>query len=519
MRSEYQSELTTAPVNHLVDHGETVRAQSAPEAGDSGEQIAVIGTTFAGIVTLWSPGAQSMFGWSAEEAVGRPAGELADWGLTQKDMAEFIFVSSSGAWIREHEVLTRSGQRLAVKTTASLVVGYEGEDEVIAALVPLRPDEPHLAPVVRDRPFRAIAERGSDLVVICDRDTVISYVGPSLHQMLGYWPRQVIGMAGSKFVHPAELDRLRAEWQAAISSPGAHRELVLRVRDAAGRWRWVELRISNMVADLALSAMVLNLRDVTANRELAGRLAASERLLQAVLDAATEGVWLMDPAGQTLQVNAQLAELLAVDQARLTQGSVLDFFDSTAAELIRQRMNHHAAGAREQYEFSFIRLDGQRRWFQVSGLPLYDDAGIYSGSVGMCSDITDRKRLEHELERRGVTGVDHVPGVDADTTPRSPENDAAFAHLVADYLRAAKPDLLDPARPLDETIPGLDRLSRREMEVVRMLLLGDRVPVIARHLFVSQSTVRNHLSSVFRKLRVRSQQELIVLLRERAITE
>jgi DNA-binding CsgD family transcriptional regulator len=61
----------------------------------------------------------------------------------------------------------------------------------------------------------------------------------------------------------------------------------------------------------------------------------------------------------------------------------------------------------------------------------------------------------------------------------------------------------------------LSRLSGREYEVVRMLLLGDRVPVIARNLYVSQSTVRNHLSSVFRKLRVRSQQELIVLLRER----
>jgi len=70
----------------------------------------------------------------------------------------------------------------------------------------------------------------------------------------------------------------------------------------------------------------------------------------------------------------------------------------------------------------------------------------------------------------------------------------------------------------DEPVPGLDRLSRREFEVVRLLLHGDRVPVIARQLFVSQSTVRNHLSSVFRKLRVRSQQELIVLLRERRLT-
>ena len=43
------------------------------------------------------------------------------------------------------------------------------------------------------------------------------------------------------------------------------------------------------------------------------------------------------------------------------------------------------------------------------------------------------------------------------------------------------------------------------------LLAGSRVPAIARNLIVSQSTVRNHLSSMFRKLNVQSQQELIDL--------
>ena len=64
-------------------------------------------------------------------------------------------------------------------------------------------------------------------------------------------------------------------------------------------------------------------------------------------------------------------------------------------------------------------------------------------------------------------------------------------------------------------IPGLSELSSRELEVVTMLLAGDRVPAIAKTLFIAQSTVRNHLSSVFRKLKVRSQQELIDLLRSK----
>jgi DNA-binding NarL/FixJ family response regulator len=60
---------------------------------------------------------------------------------------------------------------------------------------------------------------------------------------------------------------------------------------------------------------------------------------------------------------------------------------------------------------------------------------------------------------------------------------------------------------------GISRLTPREAEIVEMLLAGDRVPHIASTLYLSQATVRNHLSSVFHKVRVSSQQELIALLR------
>ena len=54
-------------------------------------------------------------------------------------------------------------------------------------------------------------------------------------------------------------------------------------------------------------------------------------------------------------------------------------------------------------------------------------------------------------------------------------------------------------------------LSDREAQVVRLLLSGLRVPLIARQLYLSSSTVRNQLSMVYRKLGVSSQQELILL--------
>jgi DNA-binding CsgD family transcriptional regulator len=67
--------------------------------------------------------------------------------------------------------------------------------------------------------------------------------------------------------------------------------------------------------------------------------------------------------------------------------------------------------------------------------------------------------------------------------------------------------------PEPRDIPGLGELSGRQREVLTRLLRGERVPAIARTLFVSQSTVRNHLTDIFRKLGVHSQEELLELLR------
>jgi DNA-binding CsgD family transcriptional regulator len=79
-----------------------------------------------------------------------------------------------------------------------------------------------------------------------------------------------------------------------------------------------------------------------------------------------------------------------------------------------------------------------------------------------------------------------------------------------EVVRSATASRMAAELPTD---PGLGRLSGRELEIVMRLMNGDRVPAIAESLFLSPSTVRNHLSAVFRKLRVRSQQELIRMLR------
>jgi PAS domain S-box-containing protein len=60
--------------------------------------------------------------------------------------------------------------------------------------------------------------------------------------------------------------------------------------------------------------------------------------------------------------------------------------------------------------------------------------------------------------------------------------------------------------------PALRELSQRQLDILRRLLRGERVPTIAQDLFLSQSTVRNHLSAIYRRLGVHSQAELLARL-------
>lgn len=57
--------------------------------------------------------------------------------------------------------------------------------------------------------------------------------------------------------------------------------------------------------------------------------------------------------------------------------------------------------------------------------------------------------------------------------------------------------------------PDIALLSPREREILTELVAGRRVPAIAKNLFISPHTVRNHLKSMYRKLDVSDQAALI----------
>jgi DNA-binding CsgD family transcriptional regulator len=96
-----------------------------------------------------------------------------------------------------------------------------------------------------------------------------------------------------------------------------------------------------------------------------------------------------------------------------------------------------------------------------------------------------------------------------------PADERAIADLITRLgrrIRSAMASQAVASAPLRSDV-DLGRLGSRDLEIVTRLVAGDRVSSIAKRLFLSEGTIRNHLSSVFGKLGVKTQQELIELLR------
>ena len=109
-----------------------------------------------------------------------------------------------------------------------------------------------------------------------------------------------------------------------------------------------------------------------------------------------------------------------------------------------------------------------------------------------------------------LLGLPHLPA--GATADRIAELELRLRHIGTEVRAAGVLDELE-AMPATSDHPQLSELTSRQWEILNRLIRGERVPTIARELFISQSTVRNHLASIYARFDVHSQAELLELLR------
>jgi DNA-binding NarL/FixJ family response regulator len=79
----------------------------------------------------------------------------------------------------------------------------------------------------------------------------------------------------------------------------------------------------------------------------------------------------------------------------------------------------------------------------------------------------------------------------------------------ADFERITKSQSVDFVAPANET---LQSLTKRELEIVRLVAEGLSNEEIGKRIFISPKTVKTHLSNIFDKLQVHNRFKAALLL-------
>jgi PAS domain S-box-containing protein len=147
-----------------------------------------------------------------------------------------------------------------------------------------------------------------------------------------------------------------------------------------------------------IEAILVTLEDMTDLRDALVSLKQAEKLYRETVESLNEGLWVIDAEAVTTFVSDRMAEMLGYTPEEMMGTSALAFTHDEGKEILKRNLELRRQGITQDYDFEFVRKDGSRMQAYLAAAPITDKDGNYVGAHAGVMDITDRKRIEKELE-------------------------------------------------------------------------------------------------------------------------
>jgi PAS domain S-box-containing protein len=114
-----------------------------------------------------------------------------------------------------------------------------------------------------EKRFRLLVQNSNDVIEILDPNGKPSYISDQITRILGYQPKELVGVSGFDYLHPDDRQTVTEIFTEGLKQPGAVRKAEFRFRHKDGNWVDIEAVGCNLMHDPAIQGIVLNIRDVT----------------------------------------------------------------------------------------------------------------------------------------------------------------------------------------------------------------------------------------------------------------
>ncbi|MEO8670207.1 MAG: diguanylate cyclase [Tahibacter sp.] len=256
--------------------------------------------------------------------------------------------------------------------------------------------------------YRLLADYSRDLVVRLLPDGRRLYVSPSVKEVLGYEPRDLLQPRWD-LVHPDDRATL-VDTMGHLFRDGGTATVVYRALHQRGNYVWIEAigrRVPSAQPGCTHEVIYVG-RDVSRRIVAEQSLTASERRLRAIADNLPAMVIQVDAAQRYTYVNAQFARLFAIDPALVIGRTMQEIVDPKLYPTILPNIEAALRGERVTFEGEIF-ANGKRYYRQANYVPDVEADGSVVGFYSLTYDITELQAAKEELVR--IAQHDNLTGL------------------------------------------------------------------------------------------------------------
>ncbi len=398
----------------------TLLIQSSPDA--------IISTDHAGNIVLFSEGAETLLGYQAEEVIGHAVTAL--YGSQERADEVVREIRKRGGTVAGFESVlwAKDGGSIPVLISASCLLDDERREVGTVAFhtdLRERKQAEKALQVGRDEMERRVEERTNELKAARERlqylltvtpgiiytnrpsDYTCTFVSENVDPVMGFAPWEMLEDHDfwSKRLHPEDAKRVFEEMVPLMTQGGGAIEYRFRHRD--GHYVWIQDTFKVVRDDagrpLEIVGSWANISDRKQAEQALGERMALMNDLQNLVAASPSVIY-------TTKVSGDYACTFVSENLKSTMGyAPWEMREDTTfwskrlhpedATRVFEEMSPLIERGGGAIEYRFRHRRGHYIWIQDTFSVMYDGAGKPKEIVGSWADISDRKRVEAELQR------------------------------------------------------------------------------------------------------------------------
>jgi PAS domain S-box-containing protein len=374
---------------------------------DSAED-AIVGKTLDGVIKSWNKAAERIFGYAAEEVIGKSVLILIPREL-QHEEPIILEKIKRGERIEHYETIRvrKDGSLVDISLTVSPIKDANqtviGVSKIARDITVNKRIEKQLSH--SEERYRTLFNSIDQGFCVCevlfdDFNQPIDYrfveINPAFEKMTGIPNDEAL--AGKTILQL--VPNFERKWIDIYGHVALTGEPIRFIENSEAPNRWFDV-YSFRIGDEKSRKVAVLFNDITESKRTEDNLRESQKMLSLAMAGSRMGAWSRDFTNDTVSWSGELEAIFGLPAGTFS-GTLGGFRDYVYAEDKERIVKQVERAIREKtdyiIEFRFHHADGTLRWMEGRGQAVYAADGTPLKSYGIGIDITERK-LE-ELDRR-----------------------------------------------------------------------------------------------------------------------